>query len=89
MTEEGIMELIDRLVATNSRAAIAERELEAAKCALKKDIEEIDALKAKISELEDEVKSQNEIKLYWYDKHQKLEKELKALKEAESDGGTV
>ena len=89
MIDKTVLELVDRLIATSNRAAVAERDLEAAKKALGNDIVEIDSLKAQISDLnntiaqlKDDIKSKNDSVSFWYKRANDGDAELKAEKDA-------
>lgn len=96
MIDKTVLELVDRLVATSNRAALAEYLLDVAKETIESNTKEMekatDALKqakdeiiSLTGEMEKEKESTNRTINYWADKAHKLEKELKALKEKQDD----
>lgn len=96
MIDKTVLELVDRLVATSNRAAVAEQELERATETIENNAKEIEkaqniifSLKADLTTLKEQIEkekeSTNRTINYWADKATKLEKEMKALKEAKGD----
>lgn len=91
--ENTILELVDRLVATNTRMAIAERELEAAKTAMAKMVKEQDEANEALGKQQTEIIALHEKidELYksinwWANRANKFEAELKELKKDDTDG---
>ena len=92
-TKDGtILELVDRLVATNNRATLAESKLEMmaadlaiANVNLEDCKEELEAAKEEINKFKEEAASKSKTINYWADKAIKFEKELKELKH-DTDG---
>lgn len=91
-----ILELVDRLVATSNRAALAEYLLDVAKETIESNTKEMekatDALKqakdeiiSLTEEMEKEKESHTRSINYWADRANKFEAELKALKEKQND----
>ena len=96
MIDKTVLELVDRLVATSNRAAVAERENEQLKADIEAAQKQIDDATLKLTnlnsmlvtikeEMQKEKESTTRSINYWADKATKLEKELKALKEAKGD----
>jgi len=98
--ENTILQLVDLLVATSNRAALAEQANETFKETIENSRKALDEAQNMILELrnslvmmkeemEKEKESTTRSINYWADKATKLEAELKALKEAKDDtGGT-
>lgn len=80
-----ILELVDRLVATNNRAAIAEASVAALTDQLNKSTEAVQEATKKLDELNKEISSKDHTITFLYNENQKLEKELKELKGENND----
>ena len=96
MIDKTVLELVDRLVATSNRAAIAESENERLKTEIERTDKLLDDARRAIKEttdslitlkeeLEEEKKHNSETISYWYVRANKLEKELEALKKGQKD----
>ena len=75
-----ILELVDRLIATTNRMTIAEHDLADLTEQYHQLEDALDVAKTRIAELEGEVKSKQSTVTFFYEKSEKLEKELKELK---------
>lgn len=80
--EDMIAEIIDRLVAENTRRVLAEKALEDMK-------READALNKKVAELQQELNIANSTASWSRQKREALEAELAALKGGKADAGEV
>ena len=96
MIDKTVLELVDRLVATSNRAALAESALETTKATLEENLKTLNNAQNTIlglqqtlvemkEQMEKEKESTNRTINYWANKATKLEDELKALKEAKND----
>lgn len=92
MIDKTVLELVDRLVATNTRATQAEIEAEKWKdqnastvVQLGEANSQILVLQAEVKALQEKLKESGKSMEYWADKAWQFEKELKKLKEPKDD----
>ena len=80
-----ILELVDRLVATSNRMAVAEHDLADLTEQFHQLEDALSVSKERIAALEAEVANQKTTISYQYDERRKLEKELKAFKDKQKE----
>ena len=75
-----ILELVDRLIATSNRMAVAEHDLEELTEQFHQLEDALSVAKERIAALELELKNRDSTVSYWYQKSTQFEKELEELK---------